>query len=279
MSLSEIPDGRVKIRFVRWIIGDIHGMLRPLRVLVQAVMQLDPTAQFLFVGDYVNRGPDSRGVVDFLLQMPNARFCRGNHDDIFDLLLNGHSHAAGVDPIPVFSWFMAHGLDRTLHSYGLDDAMLQNVARKPTHAKLTELVAEVPETHRRFFRTLPLAIEEPDIFVMHAKWDAEDLDDRPDVLSRVIRDPRMLHKVLWERYSVEELIRKKSWKRRGYFGHTPVANYDLGHDAEPIFQSGIVLLDTAVALGTWGRLTAVCAENDQYLQVDHFGNLLPVESA
>ena len=44
---------------MRWVVGDIHGMLRPLRALVDAVTQRDAAARLLFVGDYVNRGPDS----------------------------------------------------------------------------------------------------------------------------------------------------------------------------------------------------------------------------
>jgi serine/threonine protein phosphatase 1 len=112
---------------MRWVIGDIHGMSRPLRALLAELERRDPQAMFYFVGDFVNRGPDSRGVVDLLLSLPGsrARFCRGNHDDIFDLILNGKSYASGADPVPVFSWFMAHGLDRTLASYGIDEAMMQ----------------------------------------------------------------------------------------------------------------------------------------------------------
>src|SRR5437763_3204743 len=157
---------------MRWVIGDIHGMLKPLAQLIYAVRAQDPLARFLFVGDYVNRGPDSRGVVDLLLRLPEgtARFARGNHDDIFDLILNGKSFASGADPVPVFAWFMAHGLDRTLHSYGLDAAMIESVERKPTPQRLRDLVSEIPESHRTFFRHLPLVTEDKDLFVVHAKW-------------------------------------------------------------------------------------------------------------
>jgi len=72
---------------VRWIVGDIHGMALALKGLVDGVSKSDPAAEWIFVGDYVNRGPDSRGVIDFLLKLANARFCRGNHDDVFDVLL------------------------------------------------------------------------------------------------------------------------------------------------------------------------------------------------
>src|SRR5579884_585200 len=97
---------------MRWIVGDIHGMLRPLDALVTAVGSRDPGAHLIFVGDYVNRGPDSRRVIDLLLTLPRATFLRGNHDDVFDLILHGDCymcHPDGPNPVAAFAWFMQHG--------------------------------------------------------------------------------------------------------------------------------------------------------------------------
>jgi serine/threonine protein phosphatase 1 len=261
---------------MRWVIGDIHGMLKPLAQLIYAVRAQDSQARFLFVGDYVNRGPDSRGVVDLLLRLPpgTARFARGNHDDIFDLILNGKSFASGADPVPVFAWFMAHGLDRTLHSYGIDDAMIDHVARRPSHARLVDLVESIPQDHRTFFRHLPLVIEEPDLFVIHARWSPEDSDR--DLATPIAQHPKLKHRVLWERFSDEEITRKKHWQRRGYFGHTPVINYTLSddHDNVPIVTKQAVLLDTGLALFEQGRLTAYCVESDDFIQATRFGELI-----
>src|SRR2546423_6721755 len=108
---------------MRWIIGDIHGMLAPLKRLLDEVNELDSRAKFYFVGDYVNRGPDSKGVIDLLLSLNGARFVRGNHDDIFDQVLNATSYAGNAsngDRVVAFQWFMDHGLDTTFTSYGVD---------------------------------------------------------------------------------------------------------------------------------------------------------------
>src|SRR5438128_3922308 len=113
---------------MRWIIGDIHGMLRPLEALVEAVEKADAKRQLLFVGDYVNRGPDSKGVIDLLLSLNGAKFVRGNHDDIFDQVLNGKSYAGNAsngDRMVAFQWFMEHGLDTTFTSYGVDYSILE----------------------------------------------------------------------------------------------------------------------------------------------------------
>jgi len=263
---------------MRWVIGDIHGMLKPLAQLIYAVRAQDSQARFLFVGDYVNRGPDSRGVVDLLLRLPagTARFARGNHDDIFDLILNGKSFASGADPVPVFAWFMAHGLDRTLHSYGIDDAMIEHVARKPSQARLVDLVESIPQDHRTFFRHLPLVIEEHDLFVIHARWSPEDSDIRPDLAAPIAQHAKLKHRVLWERFSDEELNRKKQWQRRGFFGHTPVVNYAVTDDQDnvPIIAKQAVLVDTGLALFEQGRLTAFCVESDDYIQTTRFGEII-----
>src|SRR5437868_265246 len=145
---------------MRWIIGDIHGMLRPLTTLLDAVRRRDAQPQLLFVGDYVNRGPDSRGVIELLLSLSNARFVRGNHDDIFDQVLHGQAYAENAtrgDRLAAFQWFMKYGLDSTFISYGLDYAQLQRAAEDPTEQRLEAIVQHVPPRHGAFIRDLPAA--------------------------------------------------------------------------------------------------------------------------
>jgi hypothetical protein len=92
-------------------------------------------------------------------------------------------------------------------------------------------------------------------------------------LPRVIDDPRLRYQCLWGRYG-RELTRPKAWRRTGLFGHTPVQTYpaDLqGVENTPIRGPGIVLLDTACALTPEGRLSAVCAETGELLQVNRQG--------
>ena len=267
---------------MRWVVGDIHGMLRPLRALIDEVRRRDPAPRFLFVGDYVNRGPESRGVVDFLLAMPDARFVRGNHDDVFDLVLHGTCYdpdASAPDAPSAFAWFMNHGLASTFTSYDVDFAVLEEAARRPTPQKVARIAEAVPEPHRRFFRALPPVIEEPDLFVAHALWHADEPDDRPDLAGRLQAVRRLRHQVLWGRYADSEVRRPKRWRRTGYFGHTPVETFGHGlHGGRnvPIFGRQMVLLDTAAALTPAGRLSAVCAETGAVVQADRTGSVVAV---
>lgn len=255
---------------VRWVIGDIHGMFRPLEALLQAISRRDPAARLIFVGDYINRGPDARRVINLLLTLSNATFLRGNHDDIFDLLLNGDCyicHTDASDAVGAFTWFMQHGLADTLMSYGADWAELESVLHRPTPQRIAKLVKDVPEAHRKFIRSLRPVFETEGFFVAHGLWGPDENDD--SLAQRLSADPELRHRLLWGRFTDAQISWKKRWKRTGYFGHTPVSNYrPAGADMIPVRGPQIVLLDTAIALSASGRLSAVCPDNGMTIQAD-----------
>jgi hypothetical protein len=269
---------------MRWIIGDIHGMRAPLERLLEEVGRVDAQAQCYFVGDYINRGPDSKGVIDLLLSLKGAKFVRGNHDDIFDQVLNATSYAGNAsngDRAVAFQWFMDHGLDNTFMSYGVDYAMLEVCQQRPSTERLAAITAAVPEAHRRFIRELPPVIEEADLFIAHAKWDPYETESLPNMLRQLESDAGARHKLLWGRFSEGEIGHTKAWRRTGYFGHTPVFAYAASQKTGevlmlPIAGNRIVLLDTGVALSAAGRLTAFCADNQSFIQVDHFAKTVKV---
>lgn len=76
-------------------IGDIHGDLDALKCLLTRLGQLTSEDRLVFVGDYIDRGPDSAGVVRFLMQLPKKTsaevvFLRGNHEDGWLRALGGN---------------------------------------------------------------------------------------------------------------------------------------------------------------------------------------------
>jgi hypothetical protein len=261
---------------MRWIIGDLHGMLRPLDELLAWIDERDASPAHYFLGDYVNRGPDARGVIDRLLALPRARFIRGNHDDIFDLLLHHRPYAAhpsAVDPMMAFAWFMNQGLDRTLMSYGWKRGAIERVVRRCTPQRIAELCEAIPAAHRQFIRSLPAVIEEDDFFMLHGYWRPESATGSPRLSERLDADASLRPRVLWNRFNEDEIRAEKQWDRRGYFGHTPIPTYPsaIASGNVPMVGPKIVLLDTGAALGSYGRLTACCVESDEVLQVTHFG--------
>lgn len=96
-------------------IGDIHGHFEKLQSLFfKLEKELNRDDVLVFLGDYVDRGPHSKEVLDFLIQISKKRtnsvFLRGNHEDMFlDYLGFSGSHGES---------FLYNGGGQTLHSFG-----------------------------------------------------------------------------------------------------------------------------------------------------------------
>src|SRR5438874_13503742 len=132
---------------MRWIIGDVHGLLRPLEGLLAGISRADPDASLYFVGDYVNRGLESKAVIDLVLTLKNAQFIRGNHDDIFDQVITGRFYApnaSGGDRGIAFKWFTEHGLVETLQSYGIANSQIAKVYQRPQ--AINDIASAVPQS-------------------------------------------------------------------------------------------------------------------------------------
>jgi serine/threonine protein phosphatase 1 len=175
--------------------------------------------------------------------------------------------------VPAFQWFMQHGLAETLMSYGADYADLEHAARHVSHQRVEDVMSIIPAEHRAFIRRLPPALEEDDLFVAHAMWDI--YDDTTLMAARLAAKPDYRFKILWGRYGEKDIKGQKRWRRTGYFGHTPVQSYRPEYD-QPLRGPSIVLLDTGAAVSPAGRLSAVCADTGECVQVHRSGE--PVET-
>ncbi|MDT2031754.1 metallophosphoesterase family protein [Planktomarina sp.] len=151
-----------------YAIGDIHGQLAE---MIQAIEWIEkdggPEAPIVFLGDYTDRGPDSRGVLDFLIQGRDAgrhwTSLKGNHDRMFEWFLQTPSRA---DPhlFTDLSWLHERlGGQNTLRSYGLDFS-----TRRRLSAVHDEALRAVPKAHREFLERCPLTFETEDLFFCHA---------------------------------------------------------------------------------------------------------------
>ena len=70
----------------RWIIPDIHGCAQTVKVLLENMLKVTKHDQLYFLGDYIDRGPDGKGVIDYLMHLQkeeyNVHFIKGNHEDM-----------------------------------------------------------------------------------------------------------------------------------------------------------------------------------------------------
>ena len=154
-----------------YAVGDIHGRLDLLDELFACIRRdfarrQDVPTLLIFLGDYVDRGPDSKGVVERLIDGTPKGFGRfflkGNHED---MLLNFLQN-----PLEAGSW-LYNGGDATLFSYGVSSrALRQAMSMRPSGLQdaATELRKLLPDRHRTFFNSLALSLRQGDYFFVHA---------------------------------------------------------------------------------------------------------------
>lgn len=70
----------------RWIIPDIHGCQKTLQTMLERLLLVTKHDQLYFLGDYIDRGPDPKGVIDYLMHLQkeeyDVHFIKGNHEDL-----------------------------------------------------------------------------------------------------------------------------------------------------------------------------------------------------
>lgn len=153
---------------VIWAVGDIHGRLDLLVHLVEAIKAdaFQSNAQrkvCIFLGDYIDRGPESRGVVQYLSALGDDhslewRFLKGNHEEAMFRFLD----------MPSFGpkW-CEYGGDATLASYGLRVPTMRHKPELWAHLA-ADLDYKLTTKERRFFSELELSISLGDYFFVHA---------------------------------------------------------------------------------------------------------------
>lgn len=166
-----------------YVIGDIHGCLDKL-LQVQDNIRRDlhhrphPHPVTIYIGDFTDRGPDSKGVIDNLLteqtKPHQTHFLLGNHDQFF---LNYFDDPDGTYGTPLHWLNERLGGNTTLASYGIDGA--DENQPNNTHQHFLE---SIPASHRNFLESLELSVKIGDYFFAHAGI-------RPNVaLDRQVKD-------------------------------------------------------------------------------------------
>lgn len=162
------PHPGVPLGVAVWAIGDVHGRLDLLEPLTRAILadaEATPVSRKLviFLGDYVDRGPESGAVLRFLVSLQahsgvEWRFLKGNHEETMLQFLK--------DPSVGPQW-CEYGGDATLRSYGLS---LPNLKHKTeAWARLSaDLDHGVEAETRLFLENLELSITVGDYFFVHA---------------------------------------------------------------------------------------------------------------
>jgi serine/threonine protein phosphatase 1 len=220
-----------------YIIGDIHGRSDLLDRMVNAINRdIDKHGWrenlTITLGDYVDRGPDSSGVLERLASNPfpgGYVALRGNHEVLFESFL--------YDGSGLNFWRQLGGLE-TLHSYGvpINDLMVGKGVEEAVHALNTVF----PELHRAFLSSLQNSLSIGDYFFCHA-----------GVRPKVSLDRQQVKDLLWIRD--EFLNSKRDFGKMVIHGHSP--------NEWPQVRRNRVNIDTG-AFAT-GRLTCLVIDGGQ----------------
>ncbi len=207
------------------VIGDIHGCSSSLTQLLHKVLHRADT--FVFLGDYVDRGPNAKEVVAIILalQRTDRRVIAlmGNHDFLFLQYLKGLDSTL----------FLQVGGQQTLASYGLTASM--------NRPKIAEIV---PPEHISFFNSLPLLWEDQHAIYVHAGLEpGRHLSQQTS------------HWCLWAR---EHFIQSTfEFDKPVVFGHTVFK--------DPLLTPSKIGIDTGAVYG--GQLTALLLPERELISV------------
>lgn len=241
---SRVPGGCLV-----YAVGDIHGrldLLEQMHELIEAdaaKSQAERTV-VVYVGDYVDRGPDSSGVVELLIRQPLHR--RVEHLESVHLIGNHEAFLLNFleEPESTEIWFM-NGGDATLRSYGVDpwqSTQSDNFAEDLRRS----FAKRLPEAHLTFFRNLRLFHEEGDYLFVHA-----------GVRPGVALEAQTAEDLIWIR---EDFLKSdEDFGRIVVHGHTP--------QRKPQSRANRIGIDTGAVYG--GKLTALVLEGSErrFLQV------------
>ena len=171
---------------MRLVIGDIHGESGKLRRLLALRHNGTPLSEYpiLFLGDYIDRGKDSRGVIEIVRSIPNAICLRGNHEEL-------------ASKRYLYATWMNNGGEKTPESFG----------------------GEIPEDILAWMRDLPLVHHEKiggrDYYFSHAGFSpGEKIIPQYEAALEGYS-----HTVLWER---DHMYSSNVWEATVVCGHTPI---------------------------------------------------------
>lgn len=229
-TIREIHERSPKV----FAVGDIHGCHQELETLLSSLKNAHgagPDDHFVFIGDYIDRGPDSRGVVDRLLawkrDCPKTVFLRGNHEDMLLGFLGLGGHSGEV--------YLANGGVETFKSYGIEP-----------NGPISHIVQQMPKEHIDFYVATELGVVIAEFLFVHA-----------GVSPNASLTEQREHDLMWVRG--EFIQSQHDLGKTVVFGHTPFEDVMLHLP----FKIGI---DTGLVYGN--RLTAIELVEGTLFQVD-----------
>ena len=213
------------------VISDIHGELGLLEKLLETANYDAKADQLFLLGDYIDRGPDSKGVLEKVIQLKEAGaiVLKGNHEDMMVKALTTDDERAWKN------WTNRNGGSQTLQSYGFSEHQFIIEEDEPFEKPI--IYSEKLEEHLQFIHNLEYYVETEDVIFVHAGVHPEKTIDETDPYELIwIRD--LFH----NGYCGEKTV---------IFGHTPTKVLHKDKQNFSVFygENRIIGIDGAAVYG------------------------------
>lgn len=236
-----------------YIIGDLHGQLALLKRLIQR-LPLQPQDSLIFVGDYIDRGSQSQGIVDYILLLKEKYHTitlKGNHEqEMLDTVLNGKksewfARMKGKSTIASYSTKLAARIQKDT-----DKALAKGNTNAETIKKIFQPFWQIiPASHQNFYKNLLPYYEEENFIVAHA---GVPLDQDP---AEVTDERRFYYG------SIHQVMTQWPGPQKLFMGHMPTYKLSRQYTGVPVVSANelAIALDTGVY--KTGILSAVRVED------------------
>jgi len=229
-----------------FVIGDVHGMLQPLKNLLA---KLPSDANIVFTGDLCDRGLYSANVIK-LVRDSGYKTVLGNHENTFISFFEDYFSGMSYDDVTTkwAMWLLANGGSETLQSYGIKDGKLpsnkalEQIKNDIEWMKSLPIYLELDALHHT---KLPVVVSHSNItHVWHLREDKEEFDYFKDIATRG-----------------RDLSYNRDSNIVNIFGHTPTKKLNKNSYCINV-DSGCCYQEDGL-----GKLTAYCVENDEFIVV------------
>jgi len=208
-------------------IGDIHGCADSLNALLNTLSPYTDRV-FVFIGDYIDRGPDSKKVIDLLIDFSSSHECimlRGNHEQmLLDAIATGNSEL-----------WLHNGGQETLDSYS---------------GQLNQLL--LPPEHQKFFNNTRYFYDTPQYLFVHGGIP-------PDLtVKEALQEYSLYQEFMWYREHLK--TSQNIWEKKVVFGHTPMS--------DPLIKNNKIAIDTGCVysyIEKFSKLTAIKLPEEEFI--------------
>jgi len=224
-----------------YAIGDIHGCYKTMQALLKKITKFSKENTYYFLGDYIDRGPASKEVLDFLIEFRlsnrNVNVLRGNHEQ---MMIDTYKKGKLEDSL----LWKQNGSEATLKNFN-------------TPANYLNVSDYIPESYINFAESLPYYIETEKFFLVHAGFNFQNSDPFSDK-----------HSMLWTRD--DDYNAKHTKGKTIIHGHTTLMLNQIKEDLKN--KTPIICIDSGCVyknIPNYGYLSALNLETMDLISVEN----------